>query len=114
MIRRPSCTCRRFVLLIEGILVLALRMSDVPAATYHVAQSAGNAADTNAGTESAPWKTIGRATAAKELKPGDTVLIHSAVYREQVELKVSGAGQADHVCRRARKPRRCQGIGVGA
>lgn len=60
------------------------------AATYHVDGGAGNAADTNAGTEAAPWKTISRAAAAKELLPGDTVLIHSGVYREHVAIKVSG------------------------
>lgn len=58
------------------------------AATYHVDQAAANAADSNAGTAAAPWKTIARAVA--KLLPGDTVLIHSGVYREYVELKSSG------------------------
>ncbi len=60
------------------------------AATYHVNQASANAADSNSGTEEAPWKTVSRAAAAEELRPGDTVLIHSGVYREHVELKVSG------------------------
>jgi hypothetical protein len=75
---------------VASILVLALYTADLRAATYHVAQVPANAADTNLGTQSAPWKTIGRAAAAKELKPGDVVLIHSGDYREHVELKSSG------------------------
>jgi parallel beta-helix repeat protein len=59
-------------------------------ATYHVDPAAANAADSNPGTDAAPWRTIARAAAAAELRPGDTVLVHSGVYREHVELKVSG------------------------
>ncbi|MBE3069526.1 MAG: right-handed parallel beta-helix repeat-containing protein [Planctomycetes bacterium] len=60
------------------------------AATYYVDQRAEKASDENPGTEQAPWKTIARAGAAKELKPGDEVLIRTGVYREHVEIKVSG------------------------
>ncbi len=60
------------------------------AATYHVNQTAAAAADSNPGTESAPWKTVSRAATAVELEPGDTVLIHSGVYREHAQVKVSG------------------------
>ncbi|MGA2032172.1 MAG: right-handed parallel beta-helix repeat-containing protein [Thermoguttaceae bacterium] len=67
-----------------------LSRGDVSAATYHVAQAVRTAADSNPGTEAAPWKTIARAAAAKELKPGDTVLVHSGVYRENIDVKVSG------------------------
>ena len=39
----------------------------------------------------APWQdAVLCAAAAAELQPGDTVLIHSGVYREHVEVKVSG------------------------
>ncbi len=78
------------------LLVLALLAGtllsggDTLAATYHVAQGVQTASDGNSGTEAAPWKTIARAAAAKELGPGDTVLIHSGVYRENVEVKVCG------------------------
>ena len=44
----------------------------------------------HAGTEAKPWKSIARAGSAKELKPGDTVLIHSGVYREHARITVSG------------------------
>ena len=60
------------------------------AATYYVDREAANASDENPGTEAQPWKTISRAGAAKELKPGDTVLIRSGVYREHVKIEVSG------------------------
>jgi len=60
------------------------------AAAYHVNPTDASAADTSSGTETAPWKTISRAASAKELQPGDTVVIHSGVYREHVDIKVSG------------------------
>jgi parallel beta-helix repeat protein len=59
--------------------------------TFVVDGAAANAADTNAGTASQPWKTIARAGGATELKPGDTVLIKSGVYREHARIAVSGA-----------------------
>lgn len=58
--------------------------------TYYVDQSAATASDTNTGTEAAPWQTISRAATARELMPGDTVLIRSGVYREHVNVTVSG------------------------
>ena len=61
------------------------------AENYYVDQAAVNAADTNAGTLAQPWKTISRAAAAAELRPGDKVLIKSGVYREAVDVTVSGA-----------------------
>lgn len=72
-----------------AMLVLATA-APLLAATYYVDQRAANASDANAGTEQAPWKTITRAGSAKELKPGDQVLIRTGVYREHVEIKVSG------------------------
>lgn len=71
-------------------LVLRGLAPGLHAATYHVAQTAA-ASDENAGTEAAPWKTISRAALARELKPGDTVLIRSGVYRESVAVTVSGS-----------------------
>jgi hypothetical protein len=59
------------------------------ATVYHVSQSP-KAADNNPGSEAAPWRTIKRAATAKELKPGDTVLVNAGIYREQVEVTVSG------------------------
>jgi hypothetical protein len=58
--------------------------------TYHVAQEHPRAGDQNSGTADQPWKTIRRA--AEALRPGDTVLIHSGVYREFVRPFLGGAG----------------------
>jgi parallel beta-helix repeat protein len=71
-------------------LLFAILVSPLFAATYYVDQRSPNASDANFGTEKAPWKTIARAGAAKELKPGDQVLIQAGVYREHVQIKVSG------------------------
>lgn len=60
-------------------------------AEYHVAQT-DNAADTNPGSEDAPWRTISRA--AEALEPGDTVIIHEGVYREWVAPARSGTPEA--------------------
>ena len=60
------------------------------AATYHVDGVSKAASDGNAGTAESPWKTLSRAAAAKELKGGDEVIIHAGIYREHVQLKVSG------------------------
>ena len=68
----------------------ALSPQMLVAATYHVNPAVESAADANPGTEAAPWKTVSRAASAQELQPGDTVVIHSGVYREHVEIKVSG------------------------
>ncbi len=72
------------------LIYAALTPRVLVAATYHVNPAAQSAADTNPGTESAPWKTVSRAASAQELQPGDTVMIHSGVYREHIEVKVSG------------------------
>ena len=58
------------------------------AATYYVDQKSSSAADTNPGNRALPFKTIG--AAAKAVKPGDTVLVRPGIYREAVELTVSG------------------------
>jgi hypothetical protein len=64
---------------------------NVQGATYYVSQSHPAAADTNAGTESQPWKTLTRAAGA--IEPGDTVLIGDGVYREQLRIEKSGTAQ---------------------
>ena len=85
----------RFWAKLASTLVLLTCPASVPrllvAATYHVDPAVASAADSNAGTETAPWKTVSRAASAEELQPGDTVMIHSGVYREHVEVKVDTA-----------------------
>ncbi len=58
------------------------------AATYYVHGDDPVAHDNNPGTESRPWKTIGRATSA--LRAGDTAWVKSGVYREALILDRSG------------------------
>jgi len=72
------------------ILLLACLAAPLAAATYHVDRGVANASDENPGTRDAPWKTIARAAAAQELRPGDTVLIAAGVYREHADIQVSG------------------------
>jgi len=69
-----------FVLLFSGAL-----SGVVDARELHVAKSGNDAA---AGTAAAPFLTIGRA--ARDAQPGDTVVIHAGVYREQVALPRGG------------------------
>ncbi len=76
-----------YIYILSLILCFAAAL---PAATYFVDGSAEKASDDNPGSEARPWKTISRAGTAKELRPGDTVLIKSGVYREHVQIKVSG------------------------
>jgi parallel beta-helix repeat protein len=61
-----------------------------PGRIFYVDGSNTKAADSNPGTADAPWKTIAHAGIAAELQPGDTVLIKSGVYRDSVDIKVSG------------------------
>jgi len=58
------------------------------ATTYYVDGDNRTASDSNPGTQSLPWKTIGKATGL--LRPGDTVLVRAGVYRELVILSQSG------------------------
>ena len=73
-----------------GILNLAVLPMPASGATYYVDGQLSDASDDHPGTAEAPWKTISRAAAAEELRPGDTVVIRAGVYREHVEVKVSG------------------------
>ncbi len=59
------------------------------AATYVVDQAAPAAADTNAGTEANPFKTIQHA--ADMARSGDTVLIMAGRYGERIKVRNSGA-----------------------
>ena len=55
---------------------------------YHVAK---NGADTNPGTENAPFATIQKA--ANLAAPGDTVLVHEGIYREWVRPQAGGTSE---------------------
>jgi len=57
--------------------------------TYYVSNN-GN--DSNAGSESDPWKTIQHA--ANKAEAGNTVIIKPGIYKEYVKLKKSGTADA--------------------
>jgi hypothetical protein len=58
--------------------------------TYHVAGRDTLASDANPGTAEKPWKTIG--WAAERLQPGEKVVVHAGIYREQVAPRRGGTG----------------------
>ena len=58
------------------------------ASVYVVDRAAPGAADTNAGTEESPFKTIQRA--ADAAKPADTVYVMEGRYEERVKVRTSG------------------------
>lgn len=63
---------------------------------YHVAK---NGSDSNPGTAEAPFLTISRA--AQILTAGDTVTVHSGVYREWVSPRNSGLNRTSRIVYRA-------------
>ncbi len=71
---------------------LALALGSAVSATYEVAQRSPQATDEGPGNANRPWKTIGKA--AERARPGDTVVIHSGVYREGIRVQASGTAQA--------------------
>ena len=78
--------CRIRVLLV--FLWAGVAVVTVHTATFEVAQRHPQASDDGPGTLDRPWKTIAKAAAS--IKPGDTVRVHSGVYREHVVIKTDG------------------------
>jgi hypothetical protein len=60
----------------------------VASSLYWVDRGHASASDTNPGSESLPWMTVGQAAAT--LNAGETVLVKSGTYNEQVEPVISG------------------------
>lgn len=82
-------------LLIMGLFVASFSAITVQAAggnIYYVSTS-GN--DSNAGTLTAPWKTIQKA--ADVLTAGDTVYVRGGTYRELVTIKASGSASGGYI-----------------
>jgi len=74
------------------LIAIALQAGSALAATYHVAQRSPQASDDEPGTIERPWRSISKAAEASQ--PGDTVVIHAGVYREQVQPGRSGTASA--------------------
>jgi hypothetical protein len=66
------------LLVASAFLFLGWIAEPVRAATYYVDTNNGSASDSNSGTASSPWKTIGKANST--LQAGDTVLIKAGNY----------------------------------
>ncbi len=77
--------------ILTGCLLLFGTNTQALAKSFVVAQRDLKASDDGPGTPEQPWKTISRA--AKELAPGDLVIIRDGVYRERVQIKTSGTAQ---------------------
>lgn len=71
------------------ILWLMLVYPSGAATNYYVDANNPSARDSNPGTETLPFKTIGKATS--KVTAGDTVFIKAGIYREMVFLTHSGA-----------------------
>lgn len=84
---QPGRTTIRFLTLAAALTLLCI-VAAARAATLVVDAKAPRASDANPGTRALPFHTIG--AAAKMVKPGDTVLVWPGLYREAVELTVSG------------------------
>lgn len=75
------------------------RVAELPQSageTYHVAPDGD---DGGAGSEASPFATIGRGLA--QAGPGDTVLVHSGRYHEEIQLPTGGAADAPLTLRAA-------------
>jgi parallel beta-helix repeat protein len=78
----------KVLLPLAAVSVCMLRCA-AHADTVYVSLSGSDAA---AGTAEAPWRTIQKG--ADALKPGDTLLIGSGIYRERIEIKRGGTARA--------------------
>ncbi|WP_221640638.1 discoidin domain-containing protein [Actinoallomurus bryophytorum] len=77
------------LLVLAGVPALG---SALATRTIHVAKN-GN--DANAGTQSAPYLTINKA--AQVAEPGDTVVVHSGLYRETVKPARGGTSESTRI-----------------
>ena len=98
---RSGATSRRVRVMVAAVLLIpvafgALRHAEA-AGTQHAV--AVNGSDANAGTESAPWRTIGHALAA--LGAGETLVVHGGTYSEHVSAALHPGTSAAPILVRA-------------
>lgn len=97
------------VAIVVAFLVSATFVPMLHAATYYVDQNHASAHDSNPGTESLPWKTIGYA--ADIAKAGDIVYVKQGIYYERVVPKNSGTSENKIIFKSL--PRRASAIDGG-
>ncbi|MBV9469476.1 MAG: DUF1565 domain-containing protein [Abitibacteriaceae bacterium] len=85
LVRQGRC----YLIVLIVLLALLLVKRAECASVYVVDQAAPGAADTNAGTEERPFKTVQHA--ADLVKPGDTIYVMAGQYAERVKVRTSGA-----------------------
>ena len=91
-----TCVNRYSVCLATIVALVVCGHSLSHAAEIHVSKQ-GN--DSNAGTQTEPYLTIGRAAAIAQ--PGDTVIVHKGTYREWVQPPRGGTGEASRIVYRS-------------
>ncbi|HFE66406.1 MAG TPA: hypothetical protein ENJ93_04000 [Chloroflexi bacterium] len=72
-----------------GVVLSANPAQTAPEASVYYVAPDGD--DSNPGTFTAPWRTIGRAAGPGVLRPGDTVYIRGGIYDEYIKPETSGA-----------------------
>ena len=88
LLRLDCCVTRALVAAcVASCLAIA---APAQAATYYVDGASALASDSNAGTASAPYKSISAANAARGAA-GNTILVKPGIYHETVTLAASGA-----------------------
>lgn len=75
--------------------ILLLLTAPVQGADLHVDRRHASAADKNPGTVASPLATI--SAAVERMAPGDTVVVHEGVYREQVRIVAEGTSWSNAI-----------------
>lgn len=102
--------CGSVVLVLMGFMVMT---AGVRAATWVVDAEASGSADTNTGTEAAPFRTIERGITAS--RPGDTVFVMAGRYDGRIRIARGGAeGRPLALVGRPRHAARVAGFDVDA
>lgn len=79
----------------NGEIVTSWTDKTVYSKTYHVSQNHPDASDDNPGSYEKPFKTINKA--AGIVKPGESVLVYSGIYRERIEPAYSGLSDSEMI-----------------
>jgi hypothetical protein len=80
---------------ISTSLLMVIHTNAAHAAGGNIYYVSTSGSDNNAGTLSAPWRTIQKA--ANVLVPGDTVYVRGGTYKELVTIRVSGSSSGGYI-----------------